>query len=97
MPQRLPMHAYVYKSQRKFDTYVYLRERDEFGLLPEPLRASLGALAFVLELELTPERTLAREDVAVVRSNLSALGFHLQFPPALSDATGLDKDRHVDV
>jgi uncharacterized protein YcgL (UPF0745 family) len=75
------MHAYVYKSQRKADTYVYLRERDGFALIPETLRSSLGGLAFVLELELTPERKLAREDVAVVRTNLAARGFHLQFPP----------------
>jgi uncharacterized protein YcgL (UPF0745 family) len=75
------MHAYVYKSQRKSDTYVYLRERDGFALIPEPLRASLGALDFVLEVALEPDRKLAREDPAVVRANLAARGFHLQFPP----------------
>ena len=66
------MHAYVYKSQRKSDTYVYLRERDGFELIPEPLRTPLGALAFVLEVELTLERKLAREDVVVVHANLAA-------------------------
>ncbi len=75
------MQAYVYKSQRKSDTYVYLRERDAFGLIPEPLRASLGALAFVLEVALEADRKLAREDPVVVRANLATLGFHLQFPP----------------
>ena len=25
------MHAYVYKSQRKADTFVYLAARDDFG------------------------------------------------------------------
>lgn len=75
------MHAYVYKSRRKADTYVYLRERDAFGLIPEPLGAQLGALDFVLEVELTRERRLAREDAAVVRANLAERGFHLQFPP----------------
>jgi uncharacterized protein YcgL (UPF0745 family) len=42
----------------------------------------LGALEFVLDVALTPERKLAREDVAVVRDNLMSRGFHLQFPPA---------------
>ena len=37
------MQAYVYKSQRKADTYVYLAARDDFARLPEPLRAQLGA------------------------------------------------------
>jgi len=80
-PQRTPMQAYVYKSRRKFETFVYLRERDGFGLIPEPLRTTLGALDFVLEVALGPDRKLAQEDPAVVRSNLLARGFHLQFPP----------------
>lgn len=74
-------HAYVYKSLRRADTYVYLAARDDFGRLPEPLRTQLGALAFVLDVALTPERRLAREDIDAVRANLAARGFHLQFPP----------------
>ena len=75
------MHAYVYKSQRKADTYVYLAARDDFGRLPEPLRTQLGPLQFVLDIALTPQRKLAREDAAAVRENLVSRGFHLQFPP----------------
>lgn len=75
------MHAYVYKSRRKSDTYVYLRERDGFGLIPDPLRSTLGELTFVLEVMLTPERQLARADAKVVRANLAASGFHVQYPP----------------
>ena len=77
------MHAYVYKSQRKADTFVYLAKRDDFTLVPEPLRSQLGELSFVLEVALTPDRKLAREDAAVVRENLAARGFHVQFPPPL--------------
>ena len=85
------MHAYVYKSQRKADTYVYLATRDDFGRLPEPLRTQLGSLAFVLDVELTPGRKLAREDAATVRDNLASRGFHLQFPPSLAaDPLGED-------
>lgn len=76
------MHAHVYKSLRKDDTYVYLAARDDFTRLPEPLRTQLGGLQFVLEVALTPGRKLAREDVDVVRGNLALRGFHLQFPPA---------------
>lgn len=75
------MQAYVYKSLRKADTYVYLGARDDFACLPEPLLMQLGNLQFVMELALTPERKLARGDVAAVRENLVARGFHLQFPP----------------
>ena len=75
------MQAYVYKSLRKADTFVYLAARDDFTRLPEPLRTQLGELTFVLEVALTPERRLACEDAAIVRGNLVARGFHIQFPP----------------
>lgn len=84
------MQAYVYKSQRKADTFVYLAARDDFARLPEPLRTQLGPLAFVLDVALTPERTLAREDAAVVRANLVARGFHIQFPPHADPARRTD-------
>jgi uncharacterized protein YcgL (UPF0745 family) len=77
------MQAYVYKSQRKADTFVYLAQRDDFACLPEPLRTQMGALSFVLEVALTPDRKLARGDAAVVRQNLANHGFHIQFPPTL--------------
>ena len=80
-----PMQAYVYKSLRKADTYVYLAQRDDFARLPESVRAQLGALHFVLEVALTPDRKLAREDAAVVRENLGTRGFHLQSPPTVED------------
>ena len=76
------MHAYVYKSLKKADTYVYLAKRDAFEQVPEALREQLGKLQFVLEVDLGPERKLAREDPAVVREHLAARGFHLQLPPA---------------
>lgn len=75
------MQAYVYKSARKDDTYVFLADRDDFGRVPEAIRLPLGALHFVLEVALTPERTLARADAAVVREHLALRGYHLQMPP----------------
>lgn len=78
------MQAFVYKSQRKADTYVYLAVRDDFERLPPPVREQLGALQFVLEVALTPERRLARENPERVRANLAARGFHLQLPPTVA-------------
>ncbi len=82
---RIAMLAHVYTCLRKPDTYVYLAEHDGFTRLPEPLRTQLGPLQFVLAVELTPERTLARENPAVVRENLASRGFHIQFPPTVAD------------
>jgi len=75
------MQAFVYKSLRKADTYVYLAGRDDFGRIPDPVRDELGELRFVLEVALAPGRRLARENADVVRANLVAQGFHLQMPP----------------
>ncbi len=72
------MHAYVYKSLKKADAYVYLAAHDDFTRLPEPMRTE-PPLQFVLDTELTPERKLARDDAAVVRENLAMRGFHIQF------------------
>jgi uncharacterized protein YcgL (UPF0745 family) len=79
------MHAYVYKSLRKPDTYLYLRDKDAFDRVPETIRAPLGMLAFVLAVHLTEGQKLARVDAAVVRSNLSELGFYLQCPEIVLD------------
>ena len=75
------MQVYVYRSSRKPGTYVYLRERDAFKAVPEPLLATLAPLEFALELDLGPDRRLAREDPQAVRRNLLAHGYHLQLPP----------------
>ncbi|WP_395787664.1 YcgL domain-containing protein [Aquimonas sp.] len=79
------MRCYVYRSEKRPDAYVYLRDEGGFELLPESLRASLAPFTFALSVELTPGRTLAREDAAVVRANLAENGFHVQLPPRLID------------
>jgi uncharacterized protein len=84
------LHAFVYKSLKKADTYVYLAGRDDFARLPEPLASQLGALQFVLDVALVPGRKLARGDADVVRGNLAMRGFHVQFPPTQPDPMSED-------
>ena len=79
------MLAHVYKSRRKPDTYLYLRERDAFGLVPDAVLQGLGALEFVLAVELAPGRKLARAAAGVVRNNLAQLGYYLQAPDRVLD------------
>lgn len=86
------MHAYVYKSQRKQDTFVYLATRDDFSGLPATVHAQLAPFAFVLEVALTPERRLAQADVATVREALSRHGFYLQLPKTVVLAGECDYD-----
>lgn len=88
------MHAYVYKSRRRADTYLYLACRDGFDRLPAALRQALEPFQHVLDVALTPRRTLAREDPQTVRANLARQGYHLQWPPAgrLPEGRGYDGD-----
>lgn len=75
------MICFVCKSARRKDTYVFMREAGDVSVLPPALAETLGELVPVMELELTPDRKLARENPAVVLANLERHGYHLQLPP----------------
>ncbi len=75
------MKCYIYKSSKKEQLYLYLPTRDDFEAVPPILMETMGAAAFVMELELTPERKLARADSAEVIAGLKEKGFYLQMPP----------------
>ena len=79
------MQAFVYRSGRKPDTYLYLREKDAFTIVPESVRVPLGSLDLVLEFALSPDRRLARADAAIVMKNLERLGYYLQGPNEVLD------------
>jgi uncharacterized protein YcgL (UPF0745 family) len=58
--------------------YLYLTEEDNFENMPKEIFSSLGIVEFSMELELTPETKLAREDTQTVLNNLDEHGFHIQ-------------------
>ena len=76
------MQSFVYASKRRDGTYVWLRERGQFDLLPAALAEQVGELRFVLEVDLTGDRQLPREDAATVLAHLYDQGWHLQLPPS---------------
>ena len=77
------MQSYIYKSIKKDELYLYLQKKDDFSKVPEPLLKSFGRIEFVMELEITPERKLARENVDKVISSLQDKGFFVQMPPTI--------------
>lgn len=74
------MQCYIYKSLKKDYLYLYITHKDDFSKVPSALIGSLGKLEFVMELELTPERKLAREESAKVLASLQEQGFFVQLP-----------------
>ena len=74
------MNCYIYRCSRKEDMYLYLAEKDDLSHVPDEIMRALGITEFSMELELTPDRKLAREDASTVLMNLEDKGFHLQLP-----------------
>ena len=72
------MFCAIYKSLKKYDTYLYVAAKDDFSRVPESLLRLLGQPVHVMDLELSPERKLAQEDVVEVMKNLQEQGWHLQ-------------------
>lgn len=79
------MNCIVYRCSRKEEMYLYLPyQEDEEQLLndlsPDLIKLT-GELIKVIELELTPERKLARVDVNDVIASLEEKSYYLQMPP----------------
>lgn len=78
------MKTFIYKSTKKEELYLYVTDKDDFSKVPQTLFDSMGQEpVFVMELELSADKPLAREDVNKVIENLTEQGFHVQMPPAV--------------
>lgn len=75
------MLCFIYKSLKKEHLYLYIDKKDDFSKVPEELFNSFGKMEFVMDLELTPERKLAKEDAGKVIDSLKTKGFFVQMPP----------------
>ncbi|WP_333878059.1 YcgL domain-containing protein [Methylobacter sp.] len=75
------MQCFIYKSLKKEHLYLYVDKKDDFSKVPEALFDSFGKIEFVMDLELTPERKLAKENVEKVMNSLKTKGFFVQLPP----------------
>ncbi len=74
------MDCCVYKSLKKQDLYLYVAKEDGLSRVPEALLSYFGTPEWVLDLDLTADRKLAREHPVAVLKNLRENGFHLQMP-----------------
>ena len=72
------MECFIYRCSLKPDMYIYLAEEDVFECVPKEIFNSLGIVEFSMELDITPDTKLAREDTEAVISNLKQHGFHIQ-------------------
>jgi uncharacterized protein YcgL (UPF0745 family) len=77
------LHCWVLASDRQPEMYLYLDREEGFDDLPETLRRHFGRPRPVMELDLHPDRRLARVEVAEVMAGLREQGYYLQMPPRI--------------
>lgn len=83
------MFCSIYKSSKKDEMYLYverLEKKDDKAIdplevLPEALRSAFGRATFVMDLELSEARKLARVNVLHVLDSIETNGFFIQMPP----------------
>ena len=82
------MNTFIYKSSRKDGLYLYIIKKDDFSDIPQALFDSMGKEPpFVMEIILSEDKPLAREDVSKVIKNIQTQGFHVQVPPPALNLT----------
>ncbi|GFO71574.1 uncharacterized protein BJAS_P1184 [Bathymodiolus japonicus methanotrophic gill symbiont] len=82
------MQCFIYKSSKKDGLYLYIAKQDDFSDIPEAIFKSIGPPEFVMQLDLTPERELAREKATDVLKGIADHGFCIQMPPTTHSAPG---------
>lgn len=79
------MKCVIFRCSKKNEMYLYVPfKEDEATLLndlPDGLQKLTGRLDKVMELNLTPERKLARVKIEDVVSSIAEKGFYIQMPP----------------
>ena len=74
------MQCFIYKSLKKDYLYLYIAHKDDFSKVPNELLNSFGKLEFVMDLYITKDRKLAREDAGKIIQCLINQGFFVQLP-----------------
>jgi uncharacterized protein YcgL (UPF0745 family) len=71
------------------DTYLYIKEKDEFGVLTDQLEKLLGRLEFVMEIDLDSRKKLANVEIDKLKTHLNEVGYYIQVPPRPGEDPGL--------
>ncbi|MGI2108667.1 YcgL domain-containing protein [Shewanella frigidimarina] len=71
----------VYKSGRRADTYLFVKKRDVFDDVPEPLLEMFGSKTLVMIVPLSKRDHLGIADIDKVKVALVEQGYYLQIPP----------------
>ena len=71
----------IYRSSKQDEMYLYVKKSQGLKPVPASLLARFGEPTWVMDLLMTPTKSLARAEAAKVISAIQAQGFYLQLPP----------------
>ena len=71
----------IYKSSKKAETYLFVKQRGDFSTVPAPLMSMFGTPTLVTVMNLEKKEKLALADIEKVKENLTEQGYYLQLPP----------------
>lgn len=72
------MYLYIARSEQTEDQAEAFNPLE---VLPEPMRVAFGRATFVMDLQLSESRKLARVNVLHVMDSIQTRGFFIQVPP----------------
>jgi len=85
------MICYVYRSNRKQDTYLYIQDEGDFSCLPDTILTIFGPPEYALSFDLHPDKKLSQADAREVINKLEAEGFYLQLPKSDFDLAQIEQ------
>lgn len=65
---------------------MYIDKQDDFSSIPETILKSIGQPEYVMQLDITPDRKLAREKATDILKGIEENGFFIQMPPTIHPA-----------
>jgi len=71
----------IYKSAKKAQTYLFVKDRNDFSAVPESLMLVFGTPILVTVMNLASKSKLAISNIDKVKDNLTGQGYYLQLPP----------------
>nr|WP_136250067.1 YcgL domain-containing protein [Ningiella ruwaisensis] len=71
----------VYKSKKKADTYLYVKEKDDFSDVPESLLSVFGQPQFVMLVPANKRPRIAGIERERFLESMNEQGYYLQMPP----------------
>ncbi|WP_286272595.1 YcgL domain-containing protein [Thalassotalea hakodatensis] len=86
----------VYKSAKKAETYLFIKQRDDFSQVPETLMAVFGKPELVTIINLNTKTKLGFADIVKVQESLTTQGYYLQLPPPKEDLLAAHKASKLD-